>query len=146
VLKYLARYTHRVAISNSRLVEVGDGRVTFRYKDYSDDHRAKAMTLSAEEFLRRFVQHVLPKGFVKVRHYGLLVNRFRDERLELCRRLLLVESVRNALPGAPDPHEESPLPEPRCCSKCGGRRIACRELPRAEEVSKAPPLAFADSS
>jgi hypothetical protein len=66
VLKYLARYTHRVAISNARLVTLDDGHVTFRYKDYADDHRHKTMTLSAEEFLRRFVQHVLPKGLVKV--------------------------------------------------------------------------------
>jgi hypothetical protein len=144
VLKYLARYTHRVAISNSRLLDVGDGQVTFRYKDYSDDHRAKAMTLSAEEFLRRFVQHVLPKGFVKIRHYGLLANRLRDERLELCRRLLLVESVRNALPEAPNPDEEPALPF--CCPKCGGRRIVCRELPRIETVSNAASLSFADSS
>jgi hypothetical protein len=144
VLKYLARYTHRVAISNSRLLEVGDGRVTFRYKDYSDDHKAKAMTLSAEEFLRRFVQHVLPKGFVKVRHYGLLANRFRDERLDLCRRLLLVESVRNALPEAPNPEEEPAVPIR--CPNCGGRRIVCRELPPMEESGKAAPLAFADSS
>jgi hypothetical protein len=144
VLKYLARYTHRVAISNSRLLDVADGRVTFRYKDYSDDQRAKAMTLSAEEFLRRFVQHVLPKGFVKVRHYGLLANRFRDERLEVCRRLLLVESVRNALPEAPNPEEEPAVPIG--CPNCGGRRIACRELPRTEEIGKGAPLAFADSS
>jgi len=77
VLKYLARYTHRVAISNARIVAVADGAVTFRYKDYADDHRSKVMTLSAVEFLRRFVQHVLPSGFVKVRSYGLLSNRFR---------------------------------------------------------------------
>jgi hypothetical protein len=81
----LARYTHRVAISNQRLVSLEDGRVAFRYKDYADDHRSKTMTLSAEEFLRRCVQHVLPKGFVKVRHYGLLAPRGRDERLALCR-------------------------------------------------------------
>ena len=62
VLKYLARYTHRVAISNGRLVDVSDGRVTFRYKDYADGHRSKTMTLRADEFLRRFVQHVLPSG------------------------------------------------------------------------------------
>src|SRR5262249_22409327 len=87
VLKYLARYTHRVAISNQRLVSLEDGRVTFRYKDYADDQRCKTMTLTAEEFLRRFVPHVLPKGFVKVRHYGLLAPRDRDERLAWCRRL-----------------------------------------------------------
>src|SRR5262249_7486716 len=89
VLKYLARYTHRVAISNSRLLNLEEGRVTFRYKDYADDHRHKTMTLDAVEFLRRFVQHVLPKGFVKIRHYGLLANRQRAERLDQCRRLLL---------------------------------------------------------
>ena len=71
VLKYLARYTHRVAISNQRLVSLEDGQVTFRYKDYAADQRAKTMTLTAEEFFRRFVQHVLPNGFVKIRHYGL---------------------------------------------------------------------------
>src|SRR5262249_29473816 len=70
VLKYLARYTHRVAISNARLVALHDGRVTFRSKDYAEDHRPKTMTLDAVEFLRRFVQHVLPKGFMKIRHYG----------------------------------------------------------------------------
>src|SRR3954468_23721801 len=72
VLKYLARYTHRVAISNSRLLTLEDGRVTFRYKDYADDRQHKTLTLDAVEFLRRFVQHVLPKGFMKIRHYGLL--------------------------------------------------------------------------
>jgi hypothetical protein len=74
VLKYLARYTQRVAISNARLLELRHGQVTFRYKDYADDHKHKTMTLDAVEFLRRFVQHVLPKGFVKIRHYGLLAN------------------------------------------------------------------------
>jgi hypothetical protein len=82
VLKYLARYTHRVAISNQRLLDVSDGHVTFRYKDYADDHRKKTMTLSAEEFLRRFLLHVLPRGFVKIRHYGLLANRHREANLE----------------------------------------------------------------
>ena len=84
VLKYLARYTHRVAISNSRLLELRDGRVTFRYKDYADAHRQKTMTLEADEFLRRFVQHVLPRSFVKVRHYGLLANAQREARLAVC--------------------------------------------------------------
>ena len=77
VLKYLARYTHRVAISNSRLLDVSDGMVTFGYKDYAADGESKVMKLPADEFLRRFTQHVLPKGFVKIRHCGLLANRFR---------------------------------------------------------------------
>jgi hypothetical protein len=83
VLRYLARYTHRVAISNHRLVKLEAGRVTFRYKDYADSRKEKLLTLSAEEFLRRFVLHVLPKGFMKVRHYGLLSSRQREARLHI---------------------------------------------------------------
>lgn len=90
VLKYLARYTHRVAIGNSRLVSLEEGRVTFGYKDYADSAKTKTMTLEGVEFLRRWVQHVLPRGFVKIRHYGLLANRHRAEKLGVCRRLLLV--------------------------------------------------------
>jgi hypothetical protein len=136
VLKYLARYTHRVAISNARLVELRDGRVTFRYKDYADDHKQKMMTLTADEFLRRFVQHVLPKSFVKIRHYGLLANAQREARLALCRRLLLVAAVAAALPGA-----EAVCVEPaqlRCCPSCGGTRLVYRELSAATPVSVRP--------
>jgi len=93
VFKYLARYTHRVAISNSRVVNVADGPATFRYKDYADEHRTKTMTVSGEEFLRRFVQHVLPRSFVKVRRYGFLANRHRAEKLKSCRRLLQSLSI-----------------------------------------------------
>jgi hypothetical protein len=88
VYRYLGRYTHRVAISNSRLVSFHDGRVCFRYKDYADGNRIKQMTLSAEEFIRRFLLHVLPKGFVRIRHYGLLASRNVSTRLERCRQLL----------------------------------------------------------
>jgi Putative transposase/Transposase zinc-binding domain len=88
VLKYLARYTHRVALGNSRLVSCENDRVTFNYKDYRHKSRQKTMTLAVEEFLRRWVQHVLPKGLVKIRHYGLLANRKREETLTLCRSLL----------------------------------------------------------
>src|SRR5262249_2448900 len=77
VLKYLARYTHRVAISNNRLLGVQDGQVTFAWKDYRRGGKRGQLTLPVNEFLRRFVQHVLPRGFVKVRHYGLLANRRR---------------------------------------------------------------------
>ena len=72
VFRYLARYTHRVAISNRRLVALQGGRVRFRYKDYADEGRRKEMTVTADEFLRRFLLHVLPKRFVRIRHYGLL--------------------------------------------------------------------------
>lgn len=88
VLKYLARYTHRVAISNRRLLEYKAGRVTFQYKDYAQGGRQRQMTLSATEFIRRFLLHVLPKGFMRIRHYGYLANRHRRHKLALCRRLL----------------------------------------------------------
>jgi hypothetical protein len=88
VLKYLARYTHRVAISNQRLVALSDGEVTFSWKDYADGNAVKEMTLDVREFTRRFLLHILPRGFVRIRHYGLLANRCRRERLERCRKLL----------------------------------------------------------
>lgn len=88
VLDYLGRYTHRIAISNNRLIELKDGKVTFAYKDYQHEQRQKVMTLSADEFLRRFLMHVLPDGFQRIRHYGLLGNRHRAENLARCRELL----------------------------------------------------------
>jgi Putative transposase/Transposase zinc-binding domain len=88
VLKYLARYVCRVALSESRLVRLADGRVTFTVKDYKDGGRPKELTLGAVEFLRRWAGHVLPRGFVAARHYGLLANRGREEKLAACRRLL----------------------------------------------------------
>jgi hypothetical protein len=121
VLKYLARYTHRVAISNSRLLELRAGRVTFRYKDYADAERHKTMTLEADAFLRRFVQHVLPRSFVKIRHYGLLAKRQREIRLAACRRLLLVTNVTAALPRM-DAASIEPA-QLRCCPQCGGSRL-----------------------
>ena len=89
VLKYLARYTHRVAISNTRLVRFDGERVRFRYKDYADAAKTKEMTLDAAEFVRRWATHVLPCGFVKVRHYGLVANRHRSAKVAACRRLLV---------------------------------------------------------
>ena len=88
VLDYLGRYTHRVAISNNRLTELKNGRVSFTYKDYKHESRQKLMTLSADEFLRRFLMHVLPDGFQRIRNYGLLGNRHRSENLARCRALL----------------------------------------------------------
>ena len=88
VLNYLGRYTHRVAISNNRLKELKDAQVTFTYKDYKHEHQQKLMTLSADEFLRRFLMHVLPDSFQRIRHYGLLGNRHRAENLARCRELL----------------------------------------------------------
>ena len=88
VLKYLTGYTHRVALSNHRLVKLENGRVTFTWKDYADGCRRKELTLDAVEFVRRFAMHIVPKGLVRIRQYGLLANRDRGERLALCRSLL----------------------------------------------------------
>jgi len=133
VLKYLARYTHRVAISNRRLLKMAEGRVTFRYKDYADLERSKTMTLSAAEFLGRFVQHVLPKGFVKIRHYGLLANRQRADKLKLSRRLLLPVTV--AAANAASKIEPAPVQH---CPQCGGCRFLRIELAKETEVASAP--------
>jgi hypothetical protein len=137
VLKYLARYTHRVAIGNSRLLDLRDGRITFRYKDYADGQQHKTMTLDAIEFLRRFLQHVLPKGFVKIRHYGLLANGQRAVRLALCRRLLLVANLAASLPSVDQALIEPA--EPRCCPACGGSRLIYRELDPLEPSSVPAP-------
>jgi hypothetical protein len=97
VLEYLGRYTHRVALSNDRILSLDDGRVRFRWKDYADGDRVKVMELEAEEFLRRFLLHVGPDGFVRIRHFGLLANRTRKAKLARCRALL-------AQPPAPADH------------------------------------------
>jgi len=100
VLAYLSRYTHRVAISNERLVALAAGRVRFRWRDYADGDRVKVMELDAEEFLRRFLLHVVPDGFVRIRHVGLLANRHRAAKLAQCRALLAQPP-----PPAPEPPE-----------------------------------------
>ena len=88
VLDYVGRYTHRVAISNNRILNIEDGLVTFRYKDYRDGSQQRTMTLAADEFIRRFLLHVLPEGFHRIRYYGFLGARYRKEKLEQCRQLL----------------------------------------------------------
>jgi Putative transposase len=120
VLKYLAGDTHQVAISNRRLLALSDGQVTFSWKDYAAGNVRKTMRLAAAEFARRFLQHVLPRGFVRIRHYGLMANRGREKNLELCRRLLKVGDhppVGNDRPrgGEPAPGEQSEL---RLCPVC----------------------------
>ncbi len=92
VLEYLSRYTHRVAISNDRLLRLEDGVVRFRWKDYAHGNRVKTMALLAAEFLARFLLHVLPDGFVRIRHFGLLANRGRAAKLARCRELLAAPS------------------------------------------------------
>ena len=87
VVEYLGRYTHRVAISNNRILKIEDGNVTFKWRDYKDNNQWKVMTVSAFEFIRRFLMHILPSGFMKIRHYGLLGNRNKTKKLTLCKRL-----------------------------------------------------------
>lgn len=93
VLDYVGRYTHRVAISNNRLLHMEQDRITFLWKDYRHNHRQKSMTLPAEEFIRRFLIHVLPDAFQRIRYYGFLSNRHREEKLALCRQLLGMPAV-----------------------------------------------------
>jgi Putative transposase/Transposase zinc-binding domain len=93
VLDYLGRYTHRAAISNDRLVHLEDGKVTFRWRNYRQGNKQKLMTLEADEFIRRFLLHVLPSGFVRIRHFGLLANCHREAKLSVCRELLGVPQV-----------------------------------------------------
>ena len=113
VLRYLGRYTHRMAISNHRLTAFDGEQVSFRWRDYAHGNKQRIMTLHAQEFLRRFFLHVLPKGFVRIRHYGLLANRFRNQLLPLA-RILLAAQGREPLP---------PPPLPDCqlwhCPRCG---------------------------
>jgi hypothetical protein len=134
VLKYLSRYTHRVAIANSRLVFVGDGIVRFRYTDYAAGGITKVMELPAEEFLRRFLLHVVPAGFVRIRHYGLLANRSRQAKLTRARQLLALVAATPLLSPVAAPAFDSPAsPIPAApCPHCAGthwRRIA-RLLPQ----------------
>ncbi len=136
VLKYLARYTHRAAISNRRLVSLADGQVTFGWKDYAHGGRRGTMTLEAVEFVRRFLMHVLPRGFVRVRHYGLLANCHRREKLARCRELLRLAVTPQAdmVPTAPKPItppvQETTVTPTRVCPRCGaGRLVVVAEFP-----------------
>lgn len=114
VLKYLARHTHRVAISNRRLVALEHGRVRFAWKDYAGDSRSKTMTLEAVEFIRRFLLHILPAGFVRIRQFGFLANRARAKKLSLCRALLAVKQVHKE----PSKDLSSPEPDRKKCPAC----------------------------
>lgn len=145
VLGYLARYTHRVAISNHRLVALKDGKVSFGWKDYRHGGRRGVMTLDAVEFLRRFLLHVLPGGFMRIRHYGFLANRCRREKLEICRQL-----VRAAEPARPPsfPTEPATLHDrPQQCPQCkGGTMIRILVFRRGEGVPSLPGRPSPDTS
>jgi hypothetical protein len=134
VLAYLSHYTHRVAISNRRLISLDETGVTFRYKDYRRDgvDRQRTMTLRPDEFIRRFLLHVLPKGFHRIRHYGLLASAGRKANVALARHLLAV-----AAPA--EPEEPAPPPDPRPpCPCCGGRMVVI-EIFQSAAQARAPP-------
>ena len=136
VLAYLARYTHRVAISNSRLIRFDGDGVTFRYKDYRKDSadRQQVMTLAADEFIRRFLLHALPRGFHRIRHYGLLASGTRKASLDRVRRLLEVA------PAAPEDVPLEPNDARPPCSCCGGHMVVIEILQRRYQPRAPPPL------
>ena len=145
VLAYLARYTHRVAISNERLIAMDGDHVLFRYKDYAQGSIWRTCRLTAEEFIRRFLQHVLPRRFVRIRYFGLLGNRYRKQNLERARALLEVEAPEPAAPqgeSCEEMLERLTGVDPRLCPKCGrGRLKHCQEYPRPRSPipSQRPP-------
>jgi hypothetical protein len=138
VLRYLGRYTHRVAISNHRIVAFDGERVRFRYKDYAHGGKQRVMSLSAIEFLRRFFLHILPKGFVRIRHFGFLANRWRTHRLAICRQIL-------GGGASAAPVRAMPLQEKGCwqCPNCGSTMRVIQRFTAAELSSWG---AFFDSS
>jgi putative transposase len=140
VLKYLARYTHRVAISNQRLTALEDDAVEFLWKDYSHGAKQKSMRLKAVEFIRRFLLHVLPPGFVRIRHYGFLANRSCRDKLALCRALLgsatSPESV-TAQPGAEPETAGEGQTKSNVCPSCGRGQMVIVETIQAGLTNQA---------
>ena len=134
VLNYLARYTHRVAISNHRLVALSDGKVTFRWKDYARGSQQKLMTLSVEEFLRRFLLHVLPRGFVRIRFFGFMANRRRASLLPLC-ETLVGPNVQRERPSEPSQVTEQPT---WVCPHCGGPMVVIQRLTAQQIICEFP--------
>ena len=128
VLAYLGRYTHRVAIANSRLVSLANAEVAFRWKDYRHHRKTKLMTLAPDEFIRRFLLHTLPDGFHRIRHYGFLANRQRAAKLALCRRLLDAPSPERPAEQVPD---AVPSHWPDRCPICGGAMVMLGVLARS---------------
>lgn len=144
VLHYLGRYTHRVAISNHRLVDLADGKVAFRWRDYAHGNKRRLMTLTADEFLRRFLLHTLPRGFVRIRSFGFLANRRRATLLPLCQKLLDA----NPRPRSPTPPATQACPSAVwICPRCGGPMIVIERL-TAQQISwgSAGQRAFSDTS
>jgi hypothetical protein len=141
VLQYLGRYTHRVAISNHRLVSFAEGKVTFRWRDSAHNNEQKLLTLSLDEFLRRFLLHVLPKGFVRIRNFGFLANRKRATLLPLCFHLL------GSTPPAEQDISDSKAPSDLwLCPKCGGPMMVIERLTAAEIQLRSPPALVTEAA
>jgi hypothetical protein len=138
VLRYLSRYTHRIAISNRRLLAADQNDVTFKYKDYRIEGpgRYKTMTLATDEFIRRFLIHVLPKGFHRIRHYGLLANGDRAANIARARELLAMPPKQPEAAKPAPPSEPSVLPHP--CPCCGGRMIIIETFARGCQPKHQP--------
>ena len=133
VLQYLGRYTHRVAISNHRLVSFADGKVTFRWRDSAHNNEQKLLPLSLDEFLRRFLLHLLPEGFVRIRNFGFLANRKRATTLPLCFQLLSAASQTEQEVSTSGPSDLW------SCPKCGGQMLVIERLTAAEIQLRSPP-------
>jgi hypothetical protein len=136
VLRYLGAYTHRVAISNCRLVALSEDNVTFRWRDSAHGNKKRLMTLAVDEFLRRFLLHLLPPGFVRIRNFGFLANRSRAALLPLCFRLLGGSREHPATPAAPSIDETRSLWN---CPVCGGTMRVVERLSAAQLLLRSPP-------
>ena len=143
VLEYLGRYTHRVAISNNRLINFAEGQVRFRWKDYRHESRPKVMQLAVDEFIRRFLLHVLPSGFQRIRHYGFLANRYRAVKLAQCRQLLAEPAQIIPVPAAPvdyrDRYQLLTGRSLRDCPQCGQGHMVCIETFLPGAMPRGPP-------
>ncbi len=141
MLAYLSRYTHRVAISNSRLIALDDGKVTFNYKDYraKDGELHKTMALPIAEFIRRFLSHVLPSGFHRIRHYGLFANGGRTENLARARQLLAMPALEAAADADQTVDPDEPPVSALACSCCGGRMIVIETFEPGHPPRAPPP-------
>jgi hypothetical protein len=139
VIRYLGRYTHRVAISNHRLVSFDGGRVTFRWRDYAGGNKMRTMTVAADKFIRRFLLHVLPKGFVRIRHFGVTANSQRSESIARCRKMLEMTPLVRSI--------ESRSPNPTwLCPRCQAPMMVIARLTAAQLFWISSANGFADSS